>query len=127
RFHDIAVRIGMGFVTVAGSTTDSTPASPRDSLLTVPLTLSYLLQDSGKNIFELGAGATLYRSRSFFNNRTEPTLAIVPTAFVGFRSQARRGGFVLRAGFAFLVSTSQLDFSWSIIPWPYLAMGGAFE
>ncbi|HEX3850888.1 MAG TPA: hypothetical protein VHW01_07965 [Polyangiaceae bacterium] len=50
------------------------------------------------------------------------------TAFAGYRRQPPGGGYLFRVGLSLLVQTEQEHFSLPepMLPWPYLAFGGAF-
>ncbi|MGH7272255.1 MAG: hypothetical protein ACREJ3_17635, partial [Polyangiaceae bacterium] len=47
---------------------------------------------------------------------------VLPCALVGYRFQPPGGGFVFRVGMSAIFAGSTLP----VLPWPYLALGGAF-
>ena len=129
-FSDFAARIGFGYISVsagASSGTQTTQASA--SILTIPLTLSYLGIGSKQNIFELGAGATILHAgagASTIDTSSSTTASgsatvVLPHVVIGYRFMPPGGGFLFRAGISAIVAGDPV-----ILPWPYVALGGVF-
>ncbi len=133
RFGDAAARIGLGYVALSSQTYSSSATSGRsetDSFIAIPITVSYLGIGSTKDMLELGAGAAVYhRGGGTFGTGIDAASAIMPNALVGYRHQPPGGGFVFRIGLSLIVETEREHFALPepILPWPYLALGGAFD
>jgi hypothetical protein len=121
-FGDFAARIGFGYFSLS-ATAGSSSASV--SYLTVPMTVSYLGIGSKKHIFELGAGASILHvgaGASSFGVESSSSSAteVLPVGIIGYRMQPADGGFMLRTGISPVVAGG------SVLPWPYIALGGTF-
>jgi hypothetical protein len=132
-FSDFAGRIGFGYVSVSAGASDSTgqvQETASASFITVPITVSYLGIGSKRNMLELGAGATIFHvgaGGSTFESKSsssanESATFVLPVAVVGYRYMPPSGGFLFRAGVSPIFAGSSLP----VLPWPYLALGGAF-
>ena len=91
------MRIGVGvYIADSGAYPDN------HSLIVplVPLMLHYLLFP-GSHKLELGAGVALQLQTAACHAYAPPAscTAIKPTVLIGYRYQARNGGFVFRSGF----------------------------
>ena len=125
-YEDFAGRIGFGYVSVSASGGSS---NAHASVITVPITVSYLGIGSKRNMFEVGAGATVVRwgagASSFAadENRTANAsdTSVWGTVMLGYRLQPPDGGFLLRAGLSPIIGAAS-----TVIPWPYLSLGGCF-
>jgi hypothetical protein len=132
-FSDFAGRIGFGYVSVSAGASDSSgqvQETASASFITVPITVSYLGIGSKRNMLELGAGATIFHvgaggstfeAKSSSSANASATF-VLPVAIVGYRYMPPSGGFLFRAGVSPLFAGSSLP----VLPWPYLALGGAF-
>jgi hypothetical protein len=132
RFGDTAARVGLGYLAL-GSETDSSSVTfgktETESFIAVPVTVSYLGIGSPKDMCELGAGAAVYhRGGGTFGGDTDAATTVMPNALAGYRHQPPAGGFVFRIGLSLIVETEHEHFALPepILPWPYLALGGAF-
>jgi len=121
-FGDFAGRVGFSYISVGASTNSS---EGHASLTTIPLTLSYIGIGSKKNIFELGAGATIVHAGAGFSSlgadsQSSSTTFLLGDLIFGYRLQPPDGGFMLRTGLSPIYGHG------IFIPWPYLALGGTF-
>lgn len=86
----IGGRIGVGYF-----------GSEGESMLTIPVGLTYLLTKDQKNYFEIGAGATYLRYKteysSFNNNNDDAFTESFGHLSFGYRLQPKNGGFLFRA------------------------------
>jgi hypothetical protein len=119
----VAPRIGVGFV---GSV--STSGGQRSSLISIPLTISYVGLHRGKHGFEVGGGGALYFPSNFSvvpgGNGSTGTAGLI-TALAGYRLHpVGHLGFQLRVGLEINALFGQG--SMAIYPWPYLSLGAAF-
>jgi hypothetical protein len=130
-FGDFAARVGFGYLSVsAGASSGSSGASASASFFSVPITVSYLGIGSKRNMLELGAGATIFHvgaGASGFDTSSSSSASgsstfVLPVGVVGYRFQPPGGGFVLRTGLSPVFAGSSIP----VLPWPYLALGGAF-
>lgn len=130
-FGDFAGRIGFGYISVsATSSSGDTTQTASASFFSVPITVSYLGIGSKKHMLELGAGATIFHvgagasgfDTSSNSSANASSTFVLPVGIVGYRLQPPGGGFVLRAGLAPIFAGSSIP----VLPWPYLALGGAF-
>jgi len=124
-FGDFAGRAGFGYVSLsAGGGTSEAHAS----LITVPLTITYLGIGSKKNMFEIGGGVTILHagagvsSFAVDDKKTESssTTLFLGNMVFGYRLQPPENGFLLRTGI------SPIFGGGAFIPLPYLALGGTF-
>ena len=120
-FGDLAPRVGISYLSVGGS---SSSGESHASLVTVPLTLSYLGIGSKKHMFEVGAGATVIHASAGFDSLgssgSASTTFLMGDLILGYRLQPPAGGFMLRAGLSPIFGHGVF------FPWPYLSLGAAF-
>jgi len=121
-FGDIAPRVGFSYISVGAS---SSSAESHASLVTVPLTVSYLGIGSKKHIFEVGAGATIIHAGAGFSSlgsdsQSASTTFLMGDLIFGYRLQPPQGGFMLRTGLSPIFGHGVF------LPWPYLSLGAAF-
>ncbi len=130
-FGDFSGRIGFGYLSVsAGASSGSTQETASASFFAVPVTVSYLGIGSKKHMLELGAGATIFHvgaGASGFDTTSSSSASssstfVLPVGIIGYRLQPPGGGFLLRAGISPVLAGSSIP----VLPWPYLALGGAF-
>jgi hypothetical protein len=136
-FGDFAGRVGFGYLSLSATSTDDTGSggvqqtTASAGLFTVPITVSYLGIGSKKNMLELGLGATILHvgagvstidAKSDSSSSNAAATLVLPVAIVGYRYQPPRGGFVFRGGLSPIFAGSSIP----ILPWPYVALGGAF-
>ncbi len=137
-FGDFAGRVGFGYVSLSATSTDDTGSggavqqtTASAALFTIPITVSYLGIGSKKNMLELGLGATILHAGagvSTIDAKTDSTSSnasatvVLPVAIVGYRYQPPHGGFVFRGGLSPIFAGSSIP----VLPWPYVALGGAF-
>ena len=119
---DLAVRVGVGYVSLGASAGDS---SAKASLLTVPVTLSYIGLGSKKHMFEVGAGVTVIHAAAGtstlrYDSGSESATKVWGTAVLGYRLQPPDGGFMLRTGLSPIIGSG------FFLPWPYIALGATF-
>lgn len=130
-FGDFAGRVGFSYLSLSNSSTSSDGQSGGEAhatFLTVPLTITYLGLGSKKNIFEIGAGATILHAGAgasvFSTNDATSGNASATVLFgnmiFGYRLQPPQGGFVLRTGLSPIFGHGVF------LPLPYLALGGTF-
>jgi hypothetical protein len=128
---DFALRVGFGYVSVsASSNSGSGQTQATASLITVPITLSYLGVGSKTHIFELGAGATILHvgeGASSIDTSSSATASgaatvVLPHAVLGYRYMPPGGGFLFRVGVSPIFAGDAI----AVLPWPYLALGGVF-
>ena len=129
-FGDFAGRLGFGYVSLSSSaSSNGVSASNSASLITVPITLSYIGIGSKKHMFEIGGGVTVVHlgagATSFAadDSKTASGSAnfVLGDVIVGYRLQPPGGGFLLRAGLSPIIGAAN-----AVLPWPYLALGGCF-
>lgn len=120
---DVALRAGFGYMSVSAT---SGTAGGNASVLTIPLTFSYLGVGGGSAKLELGAGATFTRfsasASSGFGDEIEAG-AFVPvgTFIAGLRLAPPGGGFNFKLGF-----TPFWHPDVGFFPWGSLAFGFGF-
>jgi len=89
RRNGLGGRIGIGYIAADG-----------DNSTTVPVSLNYLLGNSGKHFFEIGLGATFLATggddESFFFDENESS--VIGTMSFSYRLQPVNSGFAFRAG-----------------------------
>jgi hypothetical protein len=128
-FGDFAGRVGFSYIGLSASANSGTERSEAHaSFITVPLTLTYLGIGSKKNIFEIGAGATIvhvgagastFATTNAKSESSSESLLFGDLIF-GYRLQPPDGGFLLRTGLSPIFGHGVF------IPLPYLALGGTF-
>ncbi|MES1174892.1 MAG: hypothetical protein ABUL62_11245 [Myxococcales bacterium] len=123
-FGDFAGRVGFSYLGVSARAGSS---ESHASLITVPLTVTYLGIGSKKNMFEMGGGVTIVHasaganSFAFSDSKTNDTATLLLGNLVfGYRLQPPDGGFMLRVGLSPIFGAG------AFIPLPYLALGGTF-
>jgi hypothetical protein len=89
RRNGLGGRIGIGYIAADG-----------DNATTIPVSLNYLLGNSGKHFFEVGLGATVLATGgsddSFFFDDNESN--VIGTMSFSYRLQPVNSGFAFRAG-----------------------------
>ena len=89
RRNGLGGRIGIGYISADG-----------DNATTVPVSLNYLLGNSGKHFFEVGLGATVLATggneESFFFDDNNSN--VIGTMSFSYRLQPVNNGFAFRAG-----------------------------
>lgn len=130
-FGDFAGRIGFGYLSVSAvSSSGDSQETASASFFAVPITVSYLGIGSKKHMLELGAGATIFHvgagasgfDTSSSSSASSSSTIVLPAGIIGYRLQPPGGGFLLRAGVSPIFAGSTIP----VLPWPYLALGGAF-
>lgn len=132
-FGDFAGRIGFGYLSFSVSESDSSGMSQSTSsaaFFAIPISVSYLGIGSKRNMLELGLGATIWHigaggstiDAKSSSSASDSATLVLPLGIVGYRYQPPAGGFVFRAGLSPLFAGSTIP----VLPWPYLALGGAF-
>jgi hypothetical protein len=130
---DLGVRLGVSYMSMSAS---AGTASASSSLLTIPLTASYIGIRSGKHSLELGGGATLIRSSgsgsSVGVSASGSGMTALGTAMLGYRIHpVDRAGFHFRVGLMALAGNG-LGFSttdpnkFGVLPWFYISFGASF-
>jgi hypothetical protein len=115
----LAGRIGFSYISLGGS------ESGKVSLLTFPITLSYLGIGNYYHKFEIGAGGMIARVSASAGGigksyASASGVGGAGTVLLGYRYQSDGGGFQFRAGISPLFGPG----GW--LPWGYLSLGGAF-
>ncbi|MET0791974.1 MAG: hypothetical protein ABW061_10680 [Polyangiaceae bacterium] len=121
---DFAGRVGFSYI---GLSARSGSDEAHASLITVPITATYLGLGSKKHMFEIGGGVTIVHVSAGANSfavsdsksENSNTLLLGNLVF-GYRMQPPEGGFLLRTGI------SPIFGGGAFIPLPYLALGGTF-
>ncbi len=131
---DLAVRVGFGYIGASGYDTDGSRVTA--SLITIPLTVSYLGIGNARHIFEIGGGATLIGVTaavdSGVSRRSGAGLGAWGTIFAGYRVHPVDGaGFHFRVGAMGLMArglslSSEDPDAFGVLPWAYLGAGGSF-
>lgn len=130
---DLGVRAGFSYLSASASAGGSSASS---TLLTFPITASYVGVRSGKHALELGGGATLAHSSgsasSLGQSASGSGMTAYGTAMVGYRLHpVDHAGFQFRVGAMALLGKG-LGLSdpdpeaFSVLPWGYLSMGASF-
>ena len=89
RRNGLGGRVGIGYIAVDG-----------DHATTIPLSLNYLLGNSGKHFFEVGLGATILATGGSDNSFLfeDNNSNVIGTMSFSYRLQPVNSGFSLRAG-----------------------------
>ena len=122
---DIALRIGIGYVSIS-ATNASGSSSAHAYILTLPFDVNYIGIGSKKHIFELGAGATVIgvgagaSTLGGVESSNDSKTFIYGHLNIGYRLQPPSGGFMLRTGISPLIGAG------GFLPWPYIALGATF-
>jgi hypothetical protein len=131
---DLAVRAGFSYISMSLSAGSSSASA---SLLTIPITASYIGVRSGKHALELGGGATLTSAsaagRTLGSSASSSGLGAFGSAMVGYRIHPLEGaGFNFRIGAAALMgkgmslSSDGDPNAFGMLPWFYISMGASF-
>ena len=134
---DLGVRVGFSYLSVgASASAGGSTASSSSTLLTFPITASYLGVRSGKHALELGGGATLAyasaASSGFGTNASGSGITPFGVAMVGYRIHpVDRAGFNFRIGVMALAGnglslSKNAGNELGILPWGYISMGASF-
>lgn len=105
RIQDVNLRVGVGGAAWMGS-----------GYLTIPVGATYTGVGNELHHLELGATVTFILAGDSFS--TASTVAFQP--IIGYRRQAREGGYSFRAGLSPWVSSN------GILPWAYVSFGFGF-
>jgi hypothetical protein len=119
---DIALRLGIGYISVAASAGQS---SAHAYFLTLPFDINYIGIGSKKHIFEIGGGATVVAvgagaSSLGVDSQNESATKVFGHLNIGYRLQPPEGGFMLRTGLSPIIGSGVF------LPWPYIALGATF-
>jgi hypothetical protein len=129
---DFAPRIGFGYMSISASATSAdgtTGASSSASFMAIPIGVSWLgLHSAGGHTLDLGLGATILHmgaggSAFGVDSKSSGSAAatiVLGEAMVGYRYQPLDGGFVFRVGFNPIIGAG------TVVPLPYIAVGGVF-
>ena len=115
-----AGRIGFSYISLGAS-----EGGGSVSLLTFPITLSYLGIGDYYNKFEIGAGGMIARASASAGGvgssyASASGIGGAGTVLFGYRYQSDGGGFQFRAGISPLFGPG------GVLPWGYISFGGAF-
>jgi hypothetical protein len=134
---DVGVRIGFSYTSFGASATSANgqASSASASVITIPVTASYIGIRGRKSSLELGGGATiLYASGSASAvgaSSSGAGMAPLGLVMVGYRLHpVDQAGFQLRVGLMALIGEG-LGFSSDatkigVLPWGYLSLGASF-
>ncbi len=121
---DFTLRIGVGYISLTGAQINGATVTADVSLLTIPVTASYLGIGSGNHRLELGAGAVFAKitgsSSSGSAKAFGSSTGLVGTAIAGYRYARPQGGFTFRAAFTPLFGEGGFQ------PWAGVAFGLGF-
>jgi hypothetical protein len=99
--NHVALRAGVGYLGLGTSSSGTNYQSVTASILTIPLTASYLFSSDGPPLsshkFELGAGLTLVSISGSFSSFSTSGFGLIGTAILGYRYQPADGGVLFRA------------------------------
>lgn len=116
--EDVALRVGFGYISVsAGGTSSSGTSTASVSMITIPVTASYLGLRSGGHALELGGGAVYASfSGSVKDSSGGPDVfgsasGAVGTAIIGYRYAPVNGGFNFRIAYTPMISSGGI-FNW---------------
>jgi hypothetical protein len=135
---DVGVRAGFSYMSIGGSVTSGNGTSSAGvTLMTFPITASYLGVRSGKHALELGGGATLISASGTASgtgvSASGSGLGALGTAMVGYAIHPVDGaGFNFRIGAMALMgkgvslSSGSDPTAFGFAPWGYLSLGAAF-
>ncbi len=119
---DIAIRAGIGYLSISASSGTGDSASAY--WLSIPLDINYIGIGSKKHIFELGAGATIVSvgagASSLGVESSGSATLVYGHMNIGYRLQPPTGGFMLRTGISPIIGSGVF------LPWPYIALGATF-
>jgi len=121
---DVSLRVGFGYVSLQGANINGGTVTADISLLTIPVTASYLGIGSSSHHLELGLGAVLAEitgsSSSDGAKAFGSASGVVGTAIAGYRYVRPGGGFTFRAAFTPLFGEGGFQ------PWAGVALGYSF-
>jgi hypothetical protein len=122
---DLSARIGFSYMSFGASAGD---ASASVSIMSIPLTVSYLGIGSLSNMLEVGGGGAILRiaGDSFISGDDAASASASVTALslsplAGYRHQAPDGGFVFRVGVSPIIVLGG-----GTLPWGYMSFGAGF-
>jgi hypothetical protein len=101
--EDTSLRAGFGYVSLEGAEIDGGTVTAKISLLTIPVTVSYLGIGAGNHRLELGGGAVIAKITGEARDGSAEAFGsangVVGTAIAGYRYVRPQGGFTFRAAF----------------------------
>ncbi|MDC3988706.1 hypothetical protein [Polyangium jinanense] len=131
---DLGVRVGISYISVGATvSTGSASSSASASLLTFPITGSYLGVRSGKHALEVGGGVSVtYASAAAWASASGPGIGAYGNVMVGYRLHPVDGaGFQFRVGAMALMGPGFNVFgddprSFGVLPFGYISFGAGF-
>jgi hypothetical protein len=135
---EVAVRAGFSYLSMSASVSaGGDTASSSTTLMTFPITASYLGVHSGKHALELGGGTTLISSSGTASgtgvSASGSGFGALGTAMVGYAIHPIDGaGFNFRIGALMLMgkgvslSAAHDPTAFGVAPWGYLSLGASF-
>ncbi|MDI1452104.1 hypothetical protein, partial [Polyangium sp. 6x1] len=135
---DLGVRVGVSYISIGATVSQgSASSSASASLLTFPITASYLGVRSGKHALEVGGGvsvtyATAAASNSFGSSASGSGIGAYGNVMVGYRLHPVDGaGFQFRVGAMALMGPGFNVFgddptSFGVLPFGYISFGAGF-
>ena len=136
--ESLGVRAGFSYLSVgASATAGGQTTSASATMMTFPITASYVGIRAGKHALELGGGTTLVSASGSGStvgaSASGSGFTAYGNAMVGYRIHPVEGaGFNFRvgamaiAGKGLSLSTPQDPSAFGVIPWLYLSMGASF-
>jgi hypothetical protein len=133
----LAVRVGWSYMSYSASASSgSSSSSSTSSVITFPITASYIGIRGGKHALELGGGVTLFHSSSSASamgvSASGSGMTGLGTVMIGYRIHpVGHAGFQFRIGVMAFVGKG-LNLSdpdpdkMGAIPWVYLSLGASF-
>jgi hypothetical protein len=134
---DLGVRAGISYLSMGASASAGGQTSTASaSMLSIPITASYIGVRKGKHALELGGGATIIRSSGsssgFGVSASGSGMTAIGSAMVGYRIHPLdRAGFQFRVGLMALAGkglglSTRDPGAFGVLPWGYLSMGASF-
>ncbi|MDI3291975.1 hypothetical protein [Polyangium sp. 15x6] len=135
---DLGVRVGISYISIGATVSaGSSSSSASASLLTFPITASYLGVRSGKHALEVGGGvsvtyASAQASNSFGASASGSGIGAYGSAMVGYRLHPVDGaGFQFRVGAMALIGPGFNVFgddptAFGVLPFGYISLGAGF-
>jgi len=134
---DLGVRAGISYLSMGASATSGGQTSTASaSMLSIPITASYIGVRKGKHALELGGGATIIRSSGsssgFGVSASGSGMTALGSAMIGYRIHPLdRAGFQFRVGLMALAGkglglSTRDPGAFGVLPWGYLSMGASF-
>ena len=121
---DLALRVGVGYVGLKGAAIDGGTVTADVSLLTIPITASYLGVGAGNHRLELGGGGVIAKITGAASSGSAKAFGsasgVVGTAIAGYRYVRPQGGFTFRLAFTPLFGDGGFQ------PWGGAAFGFTF-